>query len=155
MTPLARGVAASWQRLIRGDCGVRQVTPDDIALSWQSPQEAQELWRQLPSKVAAFVPRGKGPTEFDEDGILGKMVGRVPAGYFAQGGSVFEGCGWEILKMANNSSLDAPEDGAVPKVLVVTFCKAMSTPHPRYQIAEKGSSDYVLLLLFILHLTGR
>jgi 3-oxoacyl-[acyl-carrier-protein] synthase II len=74
VTPLACGVGPSWQRLIDGQCGVRKVTPDDIALSWQSPEQSQELWRQLPSKVAAFVPRGKGATEFDEDGILGRKV---------------------------------------------------------------------------------
>ncbi|GAQ81434.1 3-ketoacyl-acyl carrier protein synthase [Klebsormidium nitens] len=83
VTPLARGVIATWQRLVDGECGVRKVTAHDIALSWQSPEEAQELWRQLPSKVAAFVPRGTGPTEFDEDKILGRKEQRRIALFIA------------------------------------------------------------------------
>ncbi len=44
VTPLATGVDLTWQRLINGACGVKQITQFDVS--------------DLPAKIAACVPRG-------------------------------------------------------------------------------------------------
>ena len=64
VTPLARGVGATWDRLVAGRCAVRSLAAEDLRL----PEEAAgRTLEQLPSRVVAAVPRGKGEDEFDED----------------------------------------------------------------------------------------
>jgi len=46
VTPLASGVETTWQRLIAGQSGIKTVTQFDVS--------------DLPSKIAAMVPRGDG-----------------------------------------------------------------------------------------------
>jgi len=52
VTPLAAGVKETWRRLIAGECAIQKVG-DALA--------------SFPCKVAAFVPRGTAPGEFDVD----------------------------------------------------------------------------------------
>ena len=64
VTPLARGVGATWDSLVAGRCAVRSLSADSLHL----PEEAAgRTLEQLPSRVIAAVPRGKGEDEFDED----------------------------------------------------------------------------------------
>lgn len=51
VTPLACGVAATWERLIKSQSGVRKVTEFDVS--------------DLPAKVAGIVPIGEGANEFN------------------------------------------------------------------------------------------
>ena len=50
VTPIGVGVNAAWQNLLRGRSGVVRVEKDPEG-------HLEEHWRQLPSRVAAFVPR--------------------------------------------------------------------------------------------------
>ncbi|AQK69583.1 hypothetical protein ZEAMMB73_Zm00001d015816 [Zea mays] len=64
VTPLARGVGATWDRLVAGRCAVRSLAAEDLRF----PEEAAgRTLEQLPSRVVAAVPRGKGEDEFAED----------------------------------------------------------------------------------------
>jgi 3-oxoacyl-[acyl-carrier-protein] synthase II len=56
VTPLGVGVEHVWQRLLRGESGVRALERVDAA--------------DLPTKYAAQVPRGKGAGEFDPASFL-------------------------------------------------------------------------------------
>ncbi len=53
ISPLAAGVQQSWDRLIAGECGIDVVSSFDVS--------------DLPVKIAAQVPRGTAPGEFDAD----------------------------------------------------------------------------------------
>ena len=64
VTPLGRGVGSTWDRLVAGDCAVRALAAEDLRLSGDA---AERTLGQLPSRVAAAVPRGKGEAEFDEE----------------------------------------------------------------------------------------
>ncbi|CAN6243443.1 unnamed protein product [Urochloa humidicola] len=64
VTPLGRGVGATWDRLVAGKCAVRALGAEDLRLS---PETAGRTLEQLPSRVVAAVPRGKGEDEFDEE----------------------------------------------------------------------------------------
>jgi len=56
VTPLATGVKNTWDMLISGKSGVRKIDGFDIS--------------DLPSKIAAQVPRGEGPGEFNPDNYV-------------------------------------------------------------------------------------
>jgi 3-oxoacyl-[acyl-carrier-protein] synthase II len=64
VTPLGRGVGTTWDRLVAGDCAVRALAAEDLRLTGDGAGRTLE---QLPSRVAAAVPRGKAETEFDEE----------------------------------------------------------------------------------------
>ncbi|KAM3240959.1 hypothetical protein ACQJBY_054167 [Aegilops geniculata] len=64
VTPLGRGVGSTWDRLVAGDCAVRALAAEDLRLTGDAAGRTLE---QLPSRVAAAVPRGKGEAEFDEE----------------------------------------------------------------------------------------
>ena len=49
ITPLGVGVRRTWTRLIAGDCGIVST----------AHLEPQERWRELPSRVAGMIPRGR------------------------------------------------------------------------------------------------
>ncbi len=51
VTPLACGVAATWERLIKNQSGVRKITEFDVS--------------DLPARVAGIVPVGEGANEFN------------------------------------------------------------------------------------------
>ncbi|GBG86215.1 hypothetical protein CBR_g41120 [Chara braunii] len=65
VTPLGVGVEHTWQRLVAGESGIRGVTVDDLGLDAFDEKTVSEAWRQLGSRVAAFVPMGSGPGQFD------------------------------------------------------------------------------------------
>ena len=56
VSPLGVGVDHVWSRLIAGESGIRPITKFDVS--------------DLPAKIAADVPRGKGPGEFDVDSCV-------------------------------------------------------------------------------------
>ncbi|RLN07090.1 hypothetical protein C2845_PM11G01970 [Panicum miliaceum] len=64
VTPLGRGVGATWDRLVAGRCAVRALAAEDLRLPAETAGRTLE---QLPSRVVAAVPRGKGEDEFDEE----------------------------------------------------------------------------------------
>lgn len=55
VTPLGRGVEASWAALTAGRTGVRRLQPDDL------PEEHRAHMAQLPSQARAGHPRARGP----------------------------------------------------------------------------------------------
>ncbi len=55
-TPLGNGVKASWDRLIRGESGIRQIDTFDT--------------EGYPSKIAGLVPRGEGENQFNVDAYV-------------------------------------------------------------------------------------
>ncbi|KAF0935362.1 hypothetical protein E2562_032053 [Oryza meyeriana var. granulata] len=65
VTPLGRGVGPTWDRLVAGGCAVRALAAEDLRLP--PGDAAGRTLEQLPSRVAAAVPRGKGDAEFDEE----------------------------------------------------------------------------------------
>uniref|UniRef100_A0A0E0CHA6 beta-ketoacyl-[acyl-carrier-protein] synthase I n=1 Tax=Oryza meridionalis TaxID=40149 RepID=A0A0E0CHA6_9ORYZ len=65
VTPLGRGVGPTWERLVAGGCAVRALAAEDLHLPGGA--DAGRTLEQLPSRVAAAVPRGKGDAEFDEE----------------------------------------------------------------------------------------
>ncbi|KAL0702256.1 hypothetical protein Bca4012_058378 [Brassica carinata] len=48
------------------DCGIRGLTPDDLKMNSFDDEKKSYTFDQLSSKVAAFVPHGTNPGEFDE-----------------------------------------------------------------------------------------
>ena len=64
VTPLGRGAGATWDRLVAGWCAVRALAAEDLRLPAETAGRTLE---QLPSRVVAAVPRGKGEDEFDEE----------------------------------------------------------------------------------------
>uniref|UniRef100_A0A453NLN9 beta-ketoacyl-[acyl-carrier-protein] synthase I n=2 Tax=Aegilops tauschii subsp. strangulata TaxID=200361 RepID=A0A453NLN9_AEGTS len=58
------GVGSTWDRLVAGDCAVRALAAEDLRLTGDAAGRTLE---QLPSRVFAAVPRGKGEAEFDEE----------------------------------------------------------------------------------------
>ncbi|KAK8568985.1 hypothetical protein V6N12_007518 [Hibiscus sabdariffa] len=67
VTPLGCGVETTWERLIEGKCGIRAVTPEDLKMNAFDKQTQMLTFDHLASKVAAIVPCGTGPAEFNED----------------------------------------------------------------------------------------
>ncbi|WOH03180.1 hypothetical protein DCAR_0522574 [Daucus carota subsp. sativus] len=66
VTPLGCGVETTWKRLIKGECGIRAVAPDDLKMSSFDESTKLHTFDQLSSKVAAFVPCGTNPGEFND-----------------------------------------------------------------------------------------
>lgn len=67
VTPLGCGVETTWKRLIEGKCGIRAITPEDLKMDAFDRDIQIHTFDQLPSKVAAVVPCGSNPGEFDEN----------------------------------------------------------------------------------------
>ncbi|KAF2292348.1 hypothetical protein GH714_020432 [Hevea brasiliensis] len=67
VTPLGCGVDATWLRLIEGKCGIRAITPEDLKMNNFDMETQLHTFDQLTSKVAAIVPCGTGPGEFNEE----------------------------------------------------------------------------------------
>ena len=74
VTPLGCGVEATWKSLIEGGCGIRAITPEDIKMTSFDRETQLQTFDQLTSKVAAFVPCGANPGEFNEDLWLNSKV---------------------------------------------------------------------------------
>ncbi|KAJ4981401.1 hypothetical protein NE237_032238 [Protea cynaroides] len=67
VTPLGCGVETTWKRLVQGDCGIRALSPEDLKMDGFDKEMQVHTFDQLPSKVAAAVPCGTKPGEFNED----------------------------------------------------------------------------------------
>nr|GMD25686.1 3-oxoacyl-[acyl-carrier-protein] synthase, mitochondrial [Ipomoea batatas] len=67
VTPLGCGVKTTWKRLIQGECGVRAITLDDLKMNGFDREVQLRAFEQLTSKVAATVPCGTNPGEFQND----------------------------------------------------------------------------------------
>lgn len=53
VTPLGIGTNRAWKNLVQGKCGITQINSED--------------YKGIPAKIAAFVPRGENPGQFDEN----------------------------------------------------------------------------------------
>ncbi|KAJ3679048.1 hypothetical protein LUZ60_017059 [Juncus effusus] len=76
VTPLGCGVEPTWRRLLAGECGVRAIGPEDLRMDGLDQATLAYTYDQLPSKVAAVVPRGKGKEEFNEEALLQSRDGK-------------------------------------------------------------------------------
>jgi len=59
VTPLGAGVQASWDQLIALKTGVQALSAESLRL------KDTGFLQQLPSRVAALVPRGSAASDFD------------------------------------------------------------------------------------------
>lgn len=86
VTPLGIGTDIVWENLVQGKCGITEITSED--------------YKGIPSKIAAFVPRGKNPGEFDEKHwqkeLRVDMRSTTNEGLFAVVAAceALEGCNW-------------------------------------------------------------
>ncbi|KAK9284870.1 hypothetical protein L1049_024050 [Liquidambar formosana] len=67
VTPLGCGVETTWKRLIEGKCGIRAISSEDLKMSGFDRETQLHTFDQLTSKVAAIVPCGTNPGDFNED----------------------------------------------------------------------------------------
>lgn len=67
VTPLGCGVETTWNRLIKGECGIRAISSDDLKMNAFDKETQSYTYDQLCSKIAATVPCGTNPHEFDEE----------------------------------------------------------------------------------------
>ncbi|KAF4352072.1 3-oxoacyl-[acyl-carrier-protein] synthase, mitochondrial [Cannabis sativa] len=67
VTPLGCGVETTWNRLVKGECGVRALSMDDLKMNSFDTETKVHAYEQLTSKVAAVVPCGTAPGQFNED----------------------------------------------------------------------------------------
>eukprot|EP00850_Spirogloea_muscicola_P010053 SM000058S18483 [mRNA] locus=s58:172875:176447:+ [translate_table: standard] len=76
VTPLGCGTATCWDRLLDLGSGVGPLRAEDLQLPYTASDAsamatrsaaAKDLLQQLPSRVAAFVPRAGGAGHFDEN----------------------------------------------------------------------------------------
>lgn len=74
VTPLGCGVETTWKRLIDGKCGIRAVLPEDLKMNGFDRETQLQTFNQLTSKVAAIVPSGTSPGDFNEDVWLNSKV---------------------------------------------------------------------------------
>nr|GEY48701.1 3-oxoacyl-[acyl-carrier-protein] synthase, mitochondrial [Tanacetum cinerariifolium] len=70
VTPLGCGVETTWKRLIKGDSGIRALSVEDLKMSGFEKDTQSYTFDQLTSKVAAIVPCGTNPGEFNEQSWL-------------------------------------------------------------------------------------
>lgn len=78
VTPLGCGVETTWKRLIQGDCGIRALSPEDLRMNSFDKETQLHVFEQLTSKVAAIVPCGTDPGDFNEDLWLNSKVNVMP-----------------------------------------------------------------------------
>lgn len=75
VSPLGCGVETTWNRLVKGECGIRGLTPDDLKMNSFDKETQLYTYDQLSSKVAAVVPCGtKSAHEFNEELWLNSKV---------------------------------------------------------------------------------
>lgn len=67
VTPLGCGVDNTWKHLIDGKCGIRALCLEDLKMNGFNRETQLSTFDQLSSKVAAFVPTGTNPGEFNEE----------------------------------------------------------------------------------------
>ncbi|KAH9745049.1 3-oxoacyl-(acyl-carrier-protein) synthase [Citrus sinensis] len=76
VTPLGCGAETTWRRLIVGECGIREITPEDLKMGNFDRETQLHAFGQLTSKVAAVVPCGISSGEFNEDSWLNSKIER-------------------------------------------------------------------------------
>ncbi|KAL2925037.1 3-oxoacyl-[acyl-carrier-protein] synthase mitochondrial [Bienertia sinuspersici] len=91
VTPLGCGVNTTWNKLIDGECGVRALTTDDLKLDTFDDETQSHVFDQLTSKVAAFVPSGTNPAQFNH--LLWCKVHRFRTSIHFKGVSIGGGIG--------------------------------------------------------------
>lgn len=74
VTPLGCGVGTTWKRLIDGECGVKALSLEDLKMNSFDKETQLSTFDQLPSKVAAIVPTGTNPGEFNDQIWLNSKV---------------------------------------------------------------------------------
>lgn len=74
VTPLGCGVESTWKRLIDGECGIRKLSPEDLQMNAFDSETQLLTYDQLTSKVAAVVPSGTEPGEFNEELWLNSKI---------------------------------------------------------------------------------
>ncbi|KAM0976396.1 hypothetical protein ACFX2C_019321 [Malus domestica] len=57
----------TWKRLIKGDCGIRALTTEDIKINGFDSDTQSYTFDQLTFKVAAMVSCESNPGEFTEE----------------------------------------------------------------------------------------
>ncbi|KAM1666561.1 hypothetical protein ACFX1X_046181 [Malus domestica] len=97
VTPLGCGVETTWKRLIEGECGIRALTHQDIKMNGFDSDTQSYTFDQLTSKVAAIVPCGTEPGEFNEELWLNSKDHRSMARFIGYAMCAAE----EALKDAN------------------------------------------------------
>ncbi|XP_068642866.1 3-oxoacyl-[acyl-carrier-protein] synthase, mitochondrial [Aristolochia californica] len=70
VTPLGCGVETTWGRLVKGGCGIRALTHEDLKMDGFDKETVDHTFDQLTSKVAAVVPSGTNAGEFNEEAWL-------------------------------------------------------------------------------------
>ncbi|KAL9453751.1 hypothetical protein AB3S75_009372 [Citrus x aurantiifolia] len=83
VTPLGCGAETTWRRLIVGECGIREITPEDLKMGNFDRETQLHAFGQLTSKVAAVVPCGISSGEFNEDSWLNSKDHRSIARFIA------------------------------------------------------------------------
>ncbi|KAH9793497.1 hypothetical protein WN944_011027 [Citrus x changshan-huyou] len=83
VTPLGCGAETTWRRLIVGECGIREITPEDLKMGNFDRETQLHAFGQLTSKVAAVVPCGISSGEFNEDSWLNSKDYRSIARFIA------------------------------------------------------------------------
>lgn len=74
VTPLGCGVDKTWNQLIDGKCGVRALSLEDLKMNAFDTETQLATFVQLTSKVAALVPTGTNPGEFNHQIWLNSKV---------------------------------------------------------------------------------
>ena len=74
VSPLGCGVETTWNRLIKGESGIRALSPDDMKMNGFDKETQSYTYDQLCSKVAAIVPCGTEPHHFNEQLWLNSKV---------------------------------------------------------------------------------
>ncbi|ESW16410.1 hypothetical protein PHAVU_007G154300 [Phaseolus vulgaris] len=83
VTPLGCGVGTTWKRLIDGECGVKALSLEDLKMNSFDKETQLSTFDQLPSKVAAIVPTGTNPGEFNDQIWLNSKDHRSIARFIA------------------------------------------------------------------------
>ena len=78
VTPLGCGVETTWKHLIDGKCGIRALCLEDLKMNAFDRETQLNTFDQLASKVAAIVPTGTNPGEFNEEMWLNSKVSVPP-----------------------------------------------------------------------------
>ncbi|XP_061368596.1 3-oxoacyl-[acyl-carrier-protein] synthase, mitochondrial isoform X2 [Gastrolobium bilobum] len=83
VTPLGCGVDKTWKNLIDGKCGIRALCLEDLKMNCFDIDTQLSTFDQLTSKVAAVVPSGTNPGEFNEEIWLNSKDHRSIARFIA------------------------------------------------------------------------
>ncbi|XP_054806359.1 3-oxoacyl-[acyl-carrier-protein] synthase, mitochondrial [Prosopis cineraria] len=83
VTPLGSGVETTWNNLLEGQCGIRALTLEDLKMNAFNRETQLNTFDQLTSKVAAIVPAGTNPGEFNEEIWLNSKEHRSIARFIA------------------------------------------------------------------------